>query len=1276
MDKYEFGIKLEEVQKLARKKEYDEASRLAATMDFRHVRDWPTLAMIINVHEAAGDYEDARDVAAIAYNRNLGGRKLIYKLTELLIRTGEFKDAESMCREYEKASKNDASRLILRYHLRRAQKAPDSELIQILEEYRKSEVDERYLYRLAELYSKTGQKEHCISVCDEICVYFHSGEFAERAVKLKKSLGAPLTPEQQELYDNSDRKLEKLEETRELLFAEQSRLAQLRQDDVESAINDYAAKGGMDDDTKAVIPEKKGGLRGFFRRAFSGLQDVVSKDEDEEAEETPAAEPETETAQEVKEAEAAKPVEQDVQPAEVPEPDNREEMDEEDALNTAPLPQTGVQAAQKAEETTAPIPQTAEAQEIPEETTKPIPQTAPEVKPVPQAETEAKAPETAESVAAPEAKTPEAEESAAVPETAADAEPAVKSALEQPEQEPAKAAADAPYTLMDDMPMGKDALGTADLKKASESLNSLISAAKLKMNQNLSELAHDADAMTAPKKETDSDDVKQIDEVLKTADLGDTADISKEIAESMSAILRENEQENENLTDEEPQEEQPAGETAQEVTPQTETPAEPAAPEIPEETENDEGEKSRNAEAEAHREAIRLQQRALEKLEAQKRELEAQKRVLEEQNRMLMEQQKTAAEKALEEKRHLQEQNSQMASQKEREAAMAMAEKKALEKENEALAREKEEVAKRALEEKKALEEQNRLLEEQAARESRRVAEAESALAQLKKLEEQRKAEESLSAGVSSYKMFDTDNIKEAIEHANAAAERIIRPDVPKAEAETEDDQIEGQLTLAEWAETVREEKYGKQDTRQFSKAELERMLDEKDEKSEAYDKMMQQQREEARKAGRNFDETAARHKVEAAIALHAAQTDLQIRTGKATMKLEEEAVKLMSSPSEKTAAAEAKQPVKAASPAPEVKPAAKNEAPAESAPKAAQTAAAVIDKPAEPARKEAAADMEKTRLMPDRGAQELARQAQAAQTNRTASQTEKPVKQTASQAGETVQKKAVRPAAPVQKGAGTQVNARQQKKRLPKSLRVMFTKYLNSEGIETQLYDYFSATDTELLRQDSSVGNLLITGTESADKTGLARTIVHAINFLYPDKRRRVARTTGESINVHGIRRAMRKLYGTVLIVEDAGTIKPKSMQDMLAVMKGDTGRMIVILEDNEKAIQVLQQFNPEMNSVFNHTVTIKEYTVDELVKIAQGFARARKYDLDDDALLELYLRVNKLHEEKKTVSLDDLHSMIDAAITHAENRKSGLFHKKKTRGEYALLTDSDFKD
>ena len=65
-----------------------------------------------------------------------------------------------------------------------------------------------------------------------------------------------------------------------------------------------------------------------------------------------------------------------------------------------------------------------------------------------------------------------------------------------------------------------------------------------------------------------------------------------------------------------------------------------------------------------------------------------------------------------------------------------------------------------------------------------------------------------------------------------------------------DDGQIEGQLSISDWMQTVREEKYGKQDTREFSKVELERLLDEKDEKSQAYERIIAKKKEEALKEG------------------------------------------------------------------------------------------------------------------------------------------------------------------------------------------------------------------------------------------------------------------------------------------------------------------------------------------------------------------------------------------------------------------------------------------
>ena len=88
-----------------------------------------------------------------------------------------------------------------------------------------------------------------------------------------------------------------------------------------------------------------------------------------------------------------------------------------------------------------------------------------------------------------------------------------------------------------------------------------------------------------------------------------------------------------------------------------------------------------------------------------------------------------------------------------------------------------------------------------------------------------------------------------------------------------------------------------------------------------------------------------------------------------------------------------------------------------------------------------------------------------------------------------------------------------------------------------------------------SASGNILISGNSSSDKTDLARTIIRAINTLYPDQPKKIAKTSGESINQRGIAKAMGRLKGTALIVEGAGTIQPKRINELLNSLEQDTG-------------------------------------------------------------------------------------------------------------------------
>ena len=54
-----------------------------------------------------------------------------------------------------------------------------------------------------------------------------------------------------------------------------------------------------------------------------------------------------------------------------------------------------------------------------------------------------------------------------------------------------------------------------------------------------------------------------------------------------------------------------------------------------------------------------------------------------------------------------------------------------------------------------------------------------------------------------------------------------------------------------------------------------------------------------------------------------------------------------------------------------------------------------------------------------------------------------------------------------------------------------------------------------------------------------------------------------------------MGKLKGTALIVEGAGTIQPKRINEIVSCMHEETDRMIVIFEDSDAEMNVLLNFN-----------------------------------------------------------------------------------------------------
>lgn len=906
MNKYELGIKIDQIKKLAAKKEYTEAAAIAKDINWTKVKDWQALATAINVQEAVGDYEEARDMAILAYNRNFGGRKLVYKLTEFFIKVGDFDNANELYEEYSKSSQHDVSRFILYYDLRKAQNASDNELVGILEDYREHEIDEKYMYELAKLYYKTGRKEECIKTCDNIVLWFQDGIYVEKAVQLKEKLGVVLTKTQKGILEDVRKRKEDIEATKEELFAKQKELANLKRDEVEDVFREEDEKE-QKSTGKQPVPEVSLNVPEFAKEQEEGPLsiDLVQNDQNDDIK-----------------AFLMKALNKD-----------------EDADDTKDS-----------------------------------------------------------SVVMSKIETPQ---------------------VEKPE-------------VSETLSKDGEKNFSSEINKANVSLKELIENAKQKLADNYEQINKEDEAEQRKEaEERINKEAENIDinvPVPEYNNLYDTRNLQEELAAKMSDLF---------------------GDEEEDADVKTFVPA------------------SKNK-------------------------------------------------------------------------------------------------------------------EEQPAEEVKTPA---------------------------------------------PVAEQVVNDD---AEAQEDDDQIEGQMDITEWMQSVREEKYGKQDTKEFSKSELERYLDEKDEKSAAYEKLVEQKKAEVLADGKEIDKEEAKRAALAQMAVDSARMDLAIRTGKAAARLEQAATAIEN---EDIPLVTAQIPTVSESMISDIN-SIMNEDIDNKDNKEEGEEAVVLD--------EVAAGVE-----PEETVIPFTRQEEEQPLTM-----EEEIEET-----------------------------EQIEKKLTGELAKIFRKYRDMPGLEEQLADLFDTIDDEMQMNSSASGNILISGNSSSDKTDLARTIIRAINTLYPDQPKKIAKTSGESINQRGIAKAMGRLKGTALIVEGAGTIQPKRINELLNCLEQDTGRMIVIFEDSDTDMNVLINFNPELTKTFNHRIVLKQYTVNELVEMAKRFARKRQYEVDDDALLELYLKIDKLHNVNDNIKLDDIKEIINQAIVNSERRASrrffgGLKKKRSENGDVIFLTEADFKD
>ena len=223
LDKEEFRIKLEEINKLVQNKDYKGAMNIVDSIDWRRVKNVRTLCVVGEIYAANGRYEDSKEIFLLAYHKASIGKNILYRLVEISLRMKNVDEATEFYEEYKQVAPNDSSQYILQYKIARVKNISLDEQIKILEEYKEHEFTEKWSYELATFYYKAGEKEKSLELCNEIILWFSEGKYVMKAYDLKQRMGE-LTGEEKAKYEKQFvPKLIKPEEAGNIKKAEQDR---------------------------------------------------------------------------------------------------------------------------------------------------------------------------------------------------------------------------------------------------------------------------------------------------------------------------------------------------------------------------------------------------------------------------------------------------------------------------------------------------------------------------------------------------------------------------------------------------------------------------------------------------------------------------------------------------------------------------------------------------------------------------------------------------------------------------------------------------------------------------------------------------------------------------------------------------------------------------------------------------------------------------------------------------------------------------------------------
>ena len=251
----------------------------------------------------------------------------------------------------------------------------------------------------------------------------------------------------------------------------------------------------------------------------------------------------------------------------------------------------------------------------------------------------------------------------------------------------------------------------------------------------------------------------------------------------------------------------------------------------------------------------------------------------------------------------------------------------------------------------------------------------------------------------------------------------------------------------------------------------------------------------------------------------------------------------------------------------------------------------------------------------------------------------------------------------------------------LTEEQKKLFSYFVPVHGMSEQLVEVLQKDKKCKDRYGTSrIGNLLIIGRKGSGKTVLAVDIVKAIQKARKLKQGKVGIVTADSLNKKDVTEILSKLHGGAIIIEKASHLSRRSIEDMCDVMEGQTGELLVVLEDERKPLERMLEQYPQFRKKFTSRLELPVFINDELVTFGQTYAKENGYKIDEMGILALYSRIDMLQRDEHIVTVSDVKEIMDAAIDNSQRASfkkvmKKLFGKNKDDSERILLREEDFK-